>query len=89
MSRGAGKLQQYLFLTMHRSGKPLTFAEIVKLAYPLDSPSRPPQAWEIRSLRRALQKMVKDSIVLTDGVGGPGDPHRYSINPMVLALAAE
>jgi hypothetical protein len=87
MSRGPGQLQKYLFLTIHRSGKPLTFGEIVKLAYPLDAPNRPPQAWKIRSLRRALHKMVKDNIVLASGVGGPGDPHRYSINPMVLTLA--
>jgi hypothetical protein len=88
MSRGPGKLQHYLFVTIRHSGTPLTFAEILKLAYPPEEPYWPPLPWEIRSLRRALHKMVKDKVVLTVGAGGPGDPYRYCIHPMLVALSA-
>ena len=86
MSRGPGTLQRYLFLTLRQSDKPLTFAEILKMAYPPEPHEYQPVSWEIRSLRRALYKMVKDNAVLTIGTGGPADPHRYCIHPIIEAL---
>jgi len=86
MSRGLGVLQRYLFSTLARDGEPLTFAEILKLAYPPEPHERRPLSYEIRSLRRALHKMVKDEAVLTIGAGGPSNPYRYCLNPAVLAF---
>jgi hypothetical protein len=42
-----------------------------------------------RLLRRALLGMVGNGTVLTAGRGGPGDPHRYYINPAVLEATYE
>ena len=35
----------------------------------------------VRSLRRALKKMIDDGFVAL-GRGGPGDPHRYGVDPI-------
>jgi len=40
-----------------------------------------------RSLRRALRKMVDDGVVKTVGDGGPRDPARYHVDPLLLAMA--
>ena len=40
----------------------------------------------IRSLRRAIQGMVRSEILVTSGKGGPAEPHRYSIHPFVAAM---
>jgi hypothetical protein len=86
MSRGLGRLQRYLFVTLRQSDKPLTFAEILKIAYPLEPHEYQPVSWDIRSLRRALHKMVKDGAVLALGAGGPADPHRYCPHPILEAF---
>jgi hypothetical protein len=84
MSRGLGTLQRYLFQAMRHSGKPLTFAEIVETAYPPEPDEYLPVSWEIRSLRRALYTMVEDNGIIRTGEGGPADPYRYCINPMII-----
>ena len=86
MSRGPGTLQQYLFQAMRHSGKPLTFAEILETAYPPEPHEYQPVLWELRSLRRALYTMVKDDGVIRTGAGGPADPYRYCINPIIEAV---
>jgi hypothetical protein len=42
----------------------------------------------IRSVRRALRKMIDDGAVVTVGKGGPGDPFRYCLNPLLTAMFA-
>jgi hypothetical protein len=79
-------------LALLNSDRALTFAEICLLGRFVEGDTfqafmpalRPGQ---VRSLRRALQKMVADDAVLALGQGGPAEPHRYSLNPMVFALA--
>ena len=79
MSRGPGKLQRVLFQIIRDSSEPKTFAQLrggdVDPVYE-------------RSCRRALKHMVDDNIILTLGKGGPADPHRYYVNPL-LSIAAE
>jgi hypothetical protein len=87
MSRGPGKLQRYLFQTLSvKPDTPLSFAEILQIAYPSEPYEYRSGSSEIRSLRRALHTMVRDKIVLALGAGGPADPHRYCINPMLRAM---
>jgi hypothetical protein len=75
---------RYLFGVIRHTGRPMTFAEIRKVAIGNDG-------WlsfsEERSLRRALQTMVRDEGIIALGSGGRADPHRYSINPLVFAMA--
>jgi hypothetical protein len=40
----------------------------------------------VRSMRRALKRMVADGALMTDGNGGPGDPFRYVIHPFVAVM---
>jgi hypothetical protein len=40
-----------------------------------------------RSLRRALNGMIRDKTVIALGVGGRADPYRYAINSLLNALA--
>jgi hypothetical protein len=93
MSRGPGYIQRNIFELLVRTKKPMTFAEIMTCAYP-------PGSFEgdmaktlgnsnvgaVRSLRRALHKMVKDGTLTAHGEGGRADPHRYYINHIQLAL---
>lgn len=81
MSRGHGCLQRYLFEVL--AHKPMTFAEIRKVAACEGYPTVE------RSLRRSLRKMVDDKTVVTTGRGGPGDPSRYEISPLLHFFAGE
>jgi hypothetical protein len=81
MSRGAGYLQRYLFGLLN--GKELTFAEIIRIAKPHEVTYMPHL---VRSMRRSLRKMIDDQVVIALGRGGPGDPHRYAVHPMLAAL---
>ena len=45
-----------------------------------------PVLWELRSLRRALYTMVKDDGVIRTGAGGPADPYRCCVNPIIEAV---
>ena len=42
-----------------------------------------------RSLRRALQRMVSDGGVIAIGGGGPADPYRYFMDPLLIAIASK
>jgi hypothetical protein len=78
MSRGPGKLQRLLFQIISDSSEPKTFSEL--RGGDVDP------AFE-RSCRRALRSMVDSGAILALGKGGPGNPHRYRVNPMLPILA--
>jgi hypothetical protein len=91
MSRGPGNIQRNIFELLRDTKKPMTFAEILACAYP-------PGSFEgdmakvlgnsnvggVRSLRRALHKMVKDGALVELGKGGRAGPHHYYFHPIVL-----
>jgi hypothetical protein len=81
VSRGLGYLQRYLFSMLLNAGKPMTFAEIRRIAKPHENGYDPHLE---RSIRRTLKKLVDDRTVIPLGRGGPGDPHRYCIHPQFL-----
>jgi hypothetical protein len=77
MSRGPGYLQRYLFGLIQQ--KPMTFAEIRKIAQGDDITMSVAKPSGERSLRRALLKMVRDGAVITEGRGYAGNPYRYHL----------
>jgi hypothetical protein len=66
--------------------EPVTFAELM---------GEPPEhgcgfhADLIRSVRRALRKLLDDGWVMAIGAGGPRDPHRYCVHPHLVAMGGE
>src|SRR5262245_55987941 len=96
MSRGPGQLQRAIFETMLEHGKPMTFAELRNIAFPegtyagdmvrLLGASSASNVGVIRSMRRAIQRMVEQEVLIARGSGVPGDPHRYSIHPFIVAM---
>jgi hypothetical protein len=91
MSRGPGVMQKYLVHTIRVHGKPVTFAELRGIILKADNAPagavlRPPVE---RSLRRALQSLVHDQIIITLGSGGPSDPHRYFLHPLAALVACD
>jgi hypothetical protein len=91
MSRGPGWMQRYLFMTIRAYGKPITFCDIRSII--LRAENAPPDAVlrspVERSLRRALHSMVRDQMLAVIGRGRPGDPFRYFINPLVIAMVGD
>jgi hypothetical protein len=92
MSRGHGWLQQALMTTFWiAGGKPMSFEDIraqIRVARDL----KPDQKFSVsfeRSLRRALQTMVRDMVVMAIGTGGPGDPYHYIIHPIVIGATGD
>jgi hypothetical protein len=87
MSRGPGILQQYIFqqltIAFRRNDTLLRFADLVAVAKGDEETFGPHFK---RSLRRALLKMVDGGVVIAIGRGGPRDPHRYRISPLMVAL---
>jgi hypothetical protein len=77
MSRGPGYLQRYLFGLIRQ--RPMTFAEIRKIAQGDDITMFATQPSKERSLRRALLKMVRDGAVIPEGRGDAGNPYRYHL----------
>jgi hypothetical protein len=82
-------MQRYLWQTICTHGKPMTFAEIRNVAA---NATILPGSMKLipsaeRSLRRALQTMVRDESLIALGSGGRGDPHRYFLNPLVAVVA--
>jgi len=78
MSRGQGKLQRSIWGTILQHGKPMTFAEMRGGPHIGDSFER--------SARRALQKMVKDDVLIAIGTGGRGQPFRYFPHPFLIGM---
>jgi hypothetical protein len=96
MSRGPGYIQRNIFELLMQTKRPMTFAEILACAYPLGSFEGDMAATlgganvgAVRSLRRALHKMVKDGILTALGEGGRADPHRYYIDAVFLAMTTK
>jgi hypothetical protein len=92
MSRGHGATQRYLMELICASPDPLTFAQIMAIAFPAGSYERDiakicggSNVGQIRSMRRALRRLCDDSSIMIIGQGGRGDPYRYWLNPMMLA----
>jgi hypothetical protein len=80
--------QRWIFSTIKRHGKPMTFEEIGRAA--LDQAGAPPDVWlrqsPARSMRRALYGFVEDGVVVALGAGGRAEPHRYFLSIMALGL---
>jgi len=84
LSRGPGRLQVDLFVVLQHRRKPMTFADIRKVFFADQSMWAP---YRERSLRRVLRRLVYDQVVWALDGGGPRSPHRYCVNPIVLAMA--
>jgi hypothetical protein len=84
MSRGPGYLQRYLFGLIRQ--KPMTFAEMRKIAQGDDITMFVTKPSLERSLRRALLKMVRDGAVITEGRGEPRNPYRYHVSAPITAM---
>ena len=93
MSTGHGVAQRYLMKMIVRSSDPMTFAQIMAIAYPEGSFESDmakiiggSRVGGIRSLRQALKRLCDEGWIMIIGKGGRGDPHRYWVDPMMLAL---
>src|SRR5262245_48385227 len=91
MSRGYGNIQDYLMNMMDGAPDPLTFAEIVAIAYPEGSFESDmakivggSRVGRIRSLRRALTRLCDEGWVKRVGTGHRGDPYRYCRHHKIL-----
>ena len=89
MSRGHGRIQDYLTNLIDISPAPLTFNQILAIAYPPGSYESDlakicggSNVGKVRSLRRALKRLCDDGTIMEVGMGGRGDPHRYVLNPL-------
>jgi hypothetical protein len=81
MSRGPGKMQRVILKSLLEKAEPATFAELCGGSVGDLHPSA------VRSARRALAAMVRDGAVITIGSGGPADPFRYALHPLIRAAA--
>lgn len=88
-----GTVQRYLVKLVVNSDKPMTFADILACAYPEGSYEGDMvkefgqvNVGRVRSLRRALKNLVDDETLIAIGEGGPADPKRYWLNPLMMAL---
>jgi hypothetical protein len=80
--------ERWIFATLCRQGKPVTFAELRTLAEPDAAFRAGLRGTSLESsLRRALNGMIRDKTVIALGAGGRADPYRYAINPLMTALA--
>jgi hypothetical protein len=85
MSRGLGRLQNALLMTIRQHGKPMTFDEI--RAEALGGRDGRLSASFERSLRRALHRMAEDGGgLIAIGDGGRAEPYRYFIHPLVIGM---
>jgi hypothetical protein len=78
------------------SSDPLTFAEIMAVAFPEGSYESDmaktiggSNVGSVRSLRRALKRLCDDGSIMIIGKGGRSDPHRYWVDPIMLALSGD
>jgi hypothetical protein len=85
MSRGYGRIQRFWLNVARGAGKPWTFDEICRSAFPeCYEPGTEMRASFKRSLRRALREIVDDHNIIPLGRGGRCDPTRYCIHPQLL-----
>jgi hypothetical protein len=88
MSRGLGRIQNGVMLTIQCHGKPMTFADI-RAYVRRDLGAQPNEKLRAsfeRSLRRAIQRLVRDWHLIAIGDGGPRDPCRYFLHPMLIGM---
>lgn len=91
MSRGLGRLQRSLMMTIRRQRKPMTFEDIravIRQDNDLEAGTELQRSFE-RSLRRALQHLARDGLLIVIGGGGPGDPFRYFFHPLSIGMMGE
>ena len=78
---------------IRQHGKPMTFNDIradIRKQVDKDGTRYSSLEWSLlyspleRSLRRALQRMVRDDVVIAIGDGGRADPHRYFVHPKIM-----
>jgi hypothetical protein len=89
MSRGFGRTQRALFLIVRGSERPITFAEIcgrLLQACGVNDPDNTLKPTFQRSYRRALKRLLDQDYVMAFGEGGPGDPRRYCLSPLLAAV---
>ena len=72
----------------------MTFADILARAFPdgryeadMVKALGPGKVARVRSLRRAMKSLVDDHSLIAIGEGGPADPKRYWLNPMMIAMS--
>jgi hypothetical protein len=89
MSRGLGRLQNALWMTIRRHGKPMTFDEIravIRQGIEAEPDTKLRASFE-RSLRRALHRMAEDGGgLIAIGDGGRAEAYRYFIHPLVIGM---
>jgi hypothetical protein len=80
--------QRWIFATLCQQGKPMTFAELRTLAEPDAALGLALRGDSLESsLRRALNGMIRDKIIVALGTGGRADPYRYAINSVKTTLS--
>jgi hypothetical protein len=89
MSRGPGNLQRLLLAIIGQQSKPTTMAEIVAFAMQqagVNDLDRKAHPTVLRKLYRSLKALCDVDVVVALGDGGPGDPKRYCLNPLMVAI---
>jgi hypothetical protein len=88
MSRGLGRWQNAFLSTIRVYRRPLTFEDFLVILRQGQGvkPGVKPKRSFARSLRRALQTLVRNQLLITIGKGGPGDPFRYFLHPMLVGM---
>ena len=82
MSRGLGRLQWCLMDAIESHGKPMTFADIrIQAKKDLGAEWWVTHPSFERSLRRALQTLVRSEMLITLGKGRPGNHFAISTTP--------
>jgi hypothetical protein len=91
MSRGLGWMQRWAIRLVLVANRPLTFREIGRAL--LDAHNSPPNHWlkpsVERSLRRAIQVLVRDQHLMVPHKHGGGGVNRYGLNPLMFAYEGE
>jgi hypothetical protein len=82
-----GKMQNALMATIRQHGKPMTFAEMRATAS--DQPGVKLRPSFERSVRRALHSLTTNNMLIAMGDGGPGDPLRYFLHPLLIGFLGD
>jgi hypothetical protein len=69
-------MERALAGSLRKYRKPVLFSDICT--------AEDPPAF-VRSVRRALQSLIRKEVVIALGKGGRADPHRYCLHPVVAA----
>ena len=86
MSRGHGRMQEYILRTISQHGCPITFVGIRTIAMSDEPEGALMHSSVERSLRRALQRLVETGYLAATRDGGPRTPHQYCISPVFQAF---